>query len=72
MVSQGDNNTMVVLTERAQKDSRTVKLIAYITMAYFPGSFVAVRRRPMCHQSMKLTIPEHFQHELCKSSFFDF
>lgn len=60
---------MVILTERAQKDSRTVKLIAYITMAYLPGSFVAVRLDNfggvcVIKRMEADGFPERFQHQL--------
>ena len=44
--SQGDNQTMLILTERMRRDSRVVKIVAFITMGYLPASLVAVQKDP--------------------------
>ena len=44
--SQGDNQTMLTLTERMRRDSRVVKIVAFITMGYLPASLVAVQNDP--------------------------
>ena len=41
--SQGDNQTMLILTERMRRDSRVLKIVAFITMGYLPASLVAVQ-----------------------------
>jgi hypothetical protein len=40
--SKKDSASLVMLAKATGRDSRTVKLIAVITMVYLPGSFMAV------------------------------
>lgn len=44
-IAQDDGQTSARLAISAAKDSTSMKIVALITAAYLPGTFIAVRRR---------------------------
>jgi hypothetical protein len=62
-IAQDDGQTSARIAASAGKDSTSMKIIALITAAYLPGTFIAVSRFIEGVARLILTVADHVQHE---------